>query len=222
MTRVKICGTVHDADRDVAVAADADAVGVISEVGVDTPRAVDRSTARDLLAGVPPLTTGVLVTMPSSVQSAVRLVEFVAPDAVQIHSTLDPGAIAVLNRRVDCRVLAATGADDPDLGAYASAADGLIVDAVDADGAGGTGDTLDWARTADLIGDLDAPVILAGGLTPANVGEAIRTVAPDGVDVATGVERADPADDEQPGRKSPRAVRQFVANAKRAGREVPA
>jgi len=222
MTRVKICGTVHDADRDVAVAADADAVGVISGVSVDTPRAVYRSTARDLVAGVPPLTTSVLVTMPSSVQKAVRLVEYVSPDAVQIHSTLDPGAIEVLGRRVDCRVLAAISADDPDLAAYAAAADALLVDAVDADGAGGTGETLDWERTADLVADVETPIILAGGLTPANVGDAIRTVEPDGVDVATGVERSTPAEDGQPGRKSPRAVRQFVANAKRAGREVPA
>lgn len=222
MTRVKICGTTTAADCETAVAADADAIGVISGVPVDTPREVDRSTARDLVADVPPLTTSVLVTMPSSVQEAVRRVEFVGPDAVQVHGTLSPPAIGALTRRVGCSVVAATDATAPDLAAYADAADAVLVDAVDADGGGGTGETLDWERTAEVVTDLDAPVILAGGLTPENVGEAIETVDPDGVDVATGVERADAGSDGEPGRKDAAAVREFVATAKRANREVPA
>ena len=222
MTRVKICGAVHPSDRDAAIAADADAVGVISGVTVDTPREVDRSTARALVAGVPALTASVLVTMPGSVQEAVRRVDYVDPDVVQIHSTLDPDQIGALTHRVRCRVVAAIDATDPDLAAYAEAADAVLVDAVDADGGGGTGETLDWERTASLVADLDAPVVLAGGLTPTNVGEAIRTVQPYGVDVATGVERADPDGDAETGRKDPAAVEQFVTAAKRAGREVPA
>lgn len=227
MTRVKICGAVHAADRDAALSAGADAVGVVSGVTVDTPREVDRATAREILAGVPPLSTAVLVTMPSSVQEAVRAVDYVRPDAVQVHGTLDPDQIGALGRRVRCRVVAAVDAADPALEEYAEAADAVLVDALSAEGGGGTGETLDWERTADAVADLDAPVILAGGLTPDNVGGAIRTVEPDGVDVATGVERATieddaAADDGRPGRKDPAAVRGFVANARRASREVPA
>ncbi len=208
MTRVKICGLTREADRDAAIAAGADALGFIVDVAVETPREIAPSRARDLVAGVPPFVTTVLVTMPDSVQAAVVRQDRVGADAVQIHATLDPGEVGALGERVDADVLAAVDPEG-DLAAYADAADALLVDSIDDSGGGGTGETVDWAATRQAVADLDAPVVLAGGLTPGNVAEAVETVAPYGVDTASGTER-------EGGVKDHDAVRAFVANAREA------
>lgn len=208
MTRAKICGVTNPEDRDVAVTAGADAVGFVVDVSVDTPREIDPATAADLVDGVPPLVTSVLVTMPTAVQGAVRLQERVCADAVQVHGGLPPQFVAGLGERIEASVIAAVDATEPDVAAYAAAADAVLVDSTD-DGGGGTGETHDWERTRRLVADLDAPVILAGGLAPENVIEAIETVGPFAVDTATGVERSG-------GRKDHDAVRSFVDRATRA------
>jgi phosphoribosylanthranilate isomerase len=190
MTRVKICGLTREADRDAAIAAGADALGFTVDVPVDTPREISAERAVELVADVPPFVTAVLVTMPDSVDRALELVETVEPDAVQIHSSLSPDALATLSERVEVPVLAAVGAADDDVAEYAAVADALVVDSVDEQGAGGTGETHDWERTAELVGDLDVPIVLAGGLTPENVTAAVAAVEPFAVDVASGVEAA--------------------------------
>jgi phosphoribosylanthranilate isomerase len=205
MTRVKLCGITSEADRDAAVAAGADALGVIVDVDVDSPRTISAKRAADLVAGVPPFVTTVLVTMPGSVEDAVSLLDVVGADAVQVHSTLTPEYVGGLRSRVEETVVAAVG-PDADLAAYADAADALLVDSVDEEGGGGTGETQDWERTADSVAGADAPVILAGGLTPDNVGTAVETVSPYAVDTASGVER-------EGGVKDHDAMRVFVARA---------
>ncbi|MDS0283518.1 phosphoribosylanthranilate isomerase [Haloarcula onubensis] len=225
MTRVKVCGVTSAADRDAVVAAGADAVGVIHGVPVDTPREVDGATAESLVAGVPPLVTSVLVTMPTTVQQAVNRVDEIEPDAVQVHDGLEPAELGALSRRVTQQIVAVVDAAADDIEAYADHADAVLVDSVDADGAGGTGETHDWERTAELVDALDVPVVLAGGLTPDNVAEAVRTVGPFAVDTASGVERAPDDRDARRGAerndgvessgglKDHDAVRAFVANA---------
>lgn len=212
-TRVKVCGITTAEDRDVAVAAGVDAIGVICDVPVDTPRAVEEGVAADLLDGVPPLVTGVLVTMPDAVEEAAALAEAVDPDAVQIHGGLSPSELGALRRRVNGPVIGAVDAESDDIGEYAAAADALLVDSLDAQGGGGTGETHAWARTRDVVSDLDLPVLLAGGLTPENVADAVETVRPFGVDVATGVERFDADGDRVGGEKDHDAVWRFVGNA---------
>jgi phosphoribosylanthranilate isomerase len=207
MTRVKICGVTREADREAVVAAGADAVGVIADVPVDTPREVPAERAADLVAGVPPLVTSVLVTMPDSVQQAVALQREVAADALQVHATLPPEKVGGLRARVDASIVAAVGAGD-DLTAYAEAADALLVDSTDEQGGGGTGETVDWERTRERVADLEVPVVLAGGLTPDNVAAAVEAVDPFAVDTATGVER-------EGGIKDHDAVRAFVGAAGR-------
>ena len=207
MTRVKICGVTREADREAVVAAGADAVGVIADVPVDTPREVTAERAGDLVATVPPLVTSVLVTMPDSVQGAVTLQREVAADALQVHATLPPEKVGGLRARVDASVVAAVDVDD-DLAGYAAVADALLVDSTDEQGGGGTGETVDWERTRERVADLEVPVVLAGGLTPDNVAAAIETVDPFAVDTATGVER-------EGGVKDHDAVRAFVSAAGR-------
>ncbi|ACV11458.1 Phosphoribosylanthranilate isomerase [Halorhabdus utahensis DSM 12940] len=205
MTRVKVCGHTREADVRASVAAGADAVGVISGVPVETPREVAPERAADLLDAVPPLVSGVLVTMPETVEEARELVAETQPDAVQVHGTLDPEEVEALTAEISQPILVALD-HDAELDAYADAADGLVVDSLDEAGGGGTGQTHDWDRTAEIVERLDVPILLAGGLTPENVAEAVETVRPFGVDTASGVER-------DGGVKDHDAVEQFVDRA---------
>ncbi|WP_135665318.1 phosphoribosylanthranilate isomerase [Halorhabdus rudnickae] len=187
MTRVKICGHTRIDDVRASVAAGVDAIGVISEVPVETPREVSHQRATDLLAAVPPLVSGVLVTMPGTVEAARDLIDATEPDVVQVHGTLGPTEIDALAATISQSVLVALD-HDTDLDAYADAADGLVVDSLDEAGGGGTGRTHDWEQTAEVVESLDVPVLLAGGLTPENVADGVDTVRPFGVDTASGVE----------------------------------
>jgi phosphoribosylanthranilate isomerase len=227
MTRVKVCGVTSREDLRVAVETGADAVGLLVDVPVDSPREITPAQANRLAAATPPFVTAVLVTMAETPESVVGITETVGPDAVQVHGDLGTGDLAYLTANVEAQVLKTVGAADPvQAHLYDDVADALLVDSVDDDGAGGTGRVHDWAETAEVAADLDSPVVLAGGLTPENVGEAVRAVDPFAVDVASGVERegverdqaeresGDRASDEN--RKDPDAVAEFVENAKRA------
>ena len=216
MTRVKVCGITSREDLRVAVDAGADAVGLLVDVQVDSPREISPERASRLAAATPPFVTTVLVTMPETPESAVELAEVVTPDAVQVHGELGTGDLAYLAANVEARILKTVSGADPERARrYDEVADALLVDSVDDEGAGGTGRTHDWDRTAEVAADLDSPVVLAGGLTPENVGDAVRAVEPFAVDVASGVERDSPAASAE-GRKDPDAVAAFVENARRA------
>ncbi|WP_226479980.1 phosphoribosylanthranilate isomerase [Natrinema amylolyticum] len=212
MTRVKICGLTSEVDLEAAIDAGADAVGIICDVSVDTPREVSVERAAALAAATPPFVTSVLVTMPAGPKEAIELVEEVEPDAIQIHSDIRVGDLAYLRAKLETELLLAVDADDAATAeTYDDVVDGLIVDTPGEDGGGGTGRTHDWDRTRLAAVDLDSPLILAGGLTPDNVGDAVRTVEPFAVDVASGVEN-------DGGVKDVDAVRSFVDRAKNAHR----
>ena len=215
MTRVKVCGITSREDLQVAVAAGADAVGLLVDVPVDSPREITPTQAKQLAAATPPFVTTVLVTMPETPESVVELADAVGTDAVQVHGELGTGDLAYLTASVEAQVLKTVDAAAPEQARrYDDVADALLVDSVDDDGAGGTGRTHDWDRTAEVTADLDSPVVLAGGLTPENVAAAVQTVDPFAVDVASGVESETPG--ANGGRKDPDAVAEFVENAKRA------
>ena len=206
MTRAKICGITSETDLDAVVDSGANAIGVTAAVTVETPREVSVERATDLVAAVPPFVTSVLVTMPETVERAVELVETVEPDALQLHGALGPDEIGAVRDAVPAKVIAAVDAEAADIAAYAAAADALLVDSVDERGGGGTGETHDWERTREVVSELSVPVVLAGGLTPENVVEAVEMVRPFAVDVASGVESAG-------GEKDHEQVRQFVDRA---------
>ena len=209
MVRVKFCGHSRAADVADSVGAGVDAIGVIADVPVDTPREVDAATASELLASVPPFVTGVLVTMPDTAGAAIDLVERVAPDALQIHAGLDVEGLRQVEQAIPVPLIVGTEVDDRRVDAIAGIADAILLDSRDESGAGGTGRTHDWNRARELVQRLEAPVVLAGGLTPENVADGIRQVGPYAVDVASGVE-------ERGGVRDSRAVERFVAAVDRA------
>ena len=207
MVRVKICGVTNDRDLRAVERAGADAVGLIADVPVDTPREIPLDGAAALADAAPPFLTTTLVTMPESVEAAVETAEAVGADVIQVHGDLDPEELRAIRGSIRAKLIAAVDAEEPDrVRAVAPAVDAVLMDSVDDAGAGGTGETHDWDATAGVAASVDAPVVLAGGLTPHNVAKAVEAVRPFAVDVASGVERSG-------GQKDHDALDAFVANA---------
>jgi phosphoribosylanthranilate isomerase len=146
--------------------------------------------------------------MPESPQHAVDLARTIRPDVVQLHCEFDPAELQFVRAETSTKLVVVVDADDHDRAHEVDdVADALLVDSTTDEGAGGTGQTHDWAATRELAVALDAPVVLAGGLTPDNVAEAVETAEPYGVDVASGVESAGGVKDHDAVEAFVRAVR---------------
>lgn len=211
MPRVKICGLRRERDVRVAVAAGADAVGFVTDVDIDTPREVDPTWVGALATSTDPFVTTVAVTMPDSVEDAIETLESAKTDAIQVHADWDVDRVVDLHNSVDADVLMAVDAGDHDrLHDLEDKCDAVVVDSTTEEGAGGTGETHDWDALRTLMLDYSTPVVLAGGLTPDNVAEAVETVDPFAVDVSSGVEI--PGNE---GAKDDEAIRRFCQEAGR-------
>jgi phosphoribosylanthranilate isomerase len=197
MTRVKICGITRVGDAELAAALGAAAVGFV--MWPRSPRFLEPARARDIVRALPPFVTPVGVFVDQPVGHVKDVAAVVGLGAVQLHGNEDVGFCRAIGRRV---IKAASAAQAAALAAFWPPEVTLLLDAVDAERRGGTGLTVDWTAAAALAAH--RRIILAGGLTPENVGEAIRTVRPFAVDVSSGVESA-------PGVKDEHRVRAFFA-----------
>ena len=183
---VKVCGITRAEDAHAAVAAGARALGLV--FWPTSPRFVDPYRAREIAARLPPFVTpvGLFVNQPrehvNAVASLVRL------GAVQLHGDETPEFAASIAAPV-IRALPIEKADAWPEGTT------LLLDAHDPVQRGGTGRTIDWTAAAAIASR--RRVLLAGGLTPDNVAEAIAQVRPFGIDVSSGVERAPGIKDHQ-------------------------
>jgi phosphoribosylanthranilate isomerase len=184
-TRVKICGLTRESDVDAAVAAGADAVGFVFHPF--SPRAVTPEQARRLCERLPPFVSavGLFVDVPRS--AVLATLEQVPLDLLQFHGLEPPVDCQGFGRRW---IKALRMRPDIDLSAeqarYAESA-GLLLDAYEPGVAGGTGKRFDWER---IPPEMAGRIVLAGGLDPTNVADAIARVKPYGVDVSGGVEAA--------------------------------
>lgn len=186
--RIKICGITRPEDARCAEEAGADAIGVVVCSEDVSRRSVSLEQAKRIFRAVGPFTTTVAVSHTTSGDELQKMIAL-NPDAIQISHTFrfdkDPGVklIRVVGRGeplpVDC-------------------------DAIIVDDSHGTGRTFDRSYARDAVRNSKIPVILAGGLTPENVGEAIREVRPYAVDVASGVEIS-------PGIKDHKKIEAFIA-----------
>lgn len=183
-TRVKICGLTRTEDVQAACEAGADAIGLVFYP--PSPRAVTVEQARSILLDVPPfVTVTALFVNPSVDEVQAVLAQIPAISLLQFHGDESAAFCRQFGRAY---IKAIPMRDDVDLAQQAllyEDALGLLVDTYKPGIPGGSGESFDWHR---LPQSLSKPLILAGGLTPNNVAEAIQQVAPYAVDVSGGVE----------------------------------
>ncbi|KTB61366.1 phosphoribosylanthranilate isomerase [Pseudomonas syringae] len=183
--RSKICGITRIEDALAAVEAGADAIGLVFYP--KSPRAVTIQQARAIIAALPPFITTVGLFVNASRCELNETLEAVALDLLQFHGDETPEECDGYHRPY-IKALRVKAGDDiaQTCRAYRNAR-GVLLDTYVEGVPGGTGETFDWALIPD---DLDKPVILAGGLTSANVAQAIAQVRPYAVDVSGGVEKS--------------------------------
>ncbi|MCM3886034.1 phosphoribosylanthranilate isomerase [Frankia sp. R82] len=193
--RTSICANQTHQDVIACVEGGADAIGVLVQVRHRAEDAVDLATAAELLRRVPPYVGRYAVTHATAVDEILDLARLPI-DTIQLHGDVDPATIPVLRATTPhIRLLKAIHVvddrDTPTSEPWSSLVDGLVLDSVNytENRIGGTGLTHDWSVSAGIVKESLIPVILAGGLRPENVGEAVRTVRPWGVNVNSGVER---------------------------------
>lgn len=201
---VKVCGITREDDALLAVAMGADAVGFNF---APSKRQIAPTLARDIARRLPAEVLTVGIFRDESPDRVVDIVHHAGLKAAQLHGNESPEVCREVRSRIPRLIKAFSAGSAAVERADEYGADVIMLDAAE----GGSGETFDWSLTARAPRSL--PLILAGGLTPENVAEAIGTVKPWGVDVATGVE--DP--DGEPGQKDARKVRAFVRAAKEAG-----
>lgn len=181
---VKICGITRAEDAAAAVDAGADALGFI--FWPDSPRFIEPARARAIVADLPPFVTPVGVFVNQPVEHVFGVAATVGLGAVQLHGEERPADAARLGRPVIKAIPVAPG-NEVDLDAWPARVM-LLLDVHDPVKRGGTGRTIDWSAAASIAAKRRS--ILAGGLTPENVGDAVRQVKPFGIDVSSGVERS--------------------------------
>lgn len=207
--RVKICGLRTVADVAAAAAAGAAYAGFV--FFAKSPRNVTLAEARELALAAPPGLAKVALTVDADDAALDAIVDSVPLDMLQLHGHESPDRVAAVRARYGLPVMKAVGvADEGDLAAifdYSTVADQLLIDAKPPRNAalpGGNGLSFDWRLVAQRR--WLRPWMLAGGLTPENVAEAIRLTNARQVDVSSGVESA-------PGVKDPARIAAFVAAA---------
>ena len=213
MFHIKICGITNLDDAQAAAHAGADALGL--NFYPRSKRHISAELARDIIAAIPAGIVKVGLFVNSSAGDVCRLFDELGLDLIQLHGDEPPDFLPQLGHR-------------PVMRAFRVGLDGLrpvieylhrctelnvspvltLLDSAVQGAYGGTGQTLDWNLAQQYVAQPNLPpLVLAGGLTPGNVAEAIRTVRPAAVDVASGVES-------RPGRKDPAMVEAFVQAAR--------
>lgn len=183
--RTKICGITRIEDALAAVEAGADAIGLVFYAR--SPRAVDVRQARAIVAELPPFVTSVGLFVDAPRCELAEILEAVPLDLLQFHGNESP-ADCEGHHRPWIKALRVRPGDDLERACQQySSARGILLDTYVPGVPGGTGEAFDWSLVPPR---LSKPIILAGGLSPDNVAQAIRQVRPYAVDVSGGVEQA--------------------------------
>jgi len=183
-TRIKICGLTREADVDDAIDAGADALGFV--LYPKSPRAVPLERAAALAERLPPFVTPVLLFVNASPAEVQRAALKLPQALLQFHGDETPAQCAAAARPFLRAARMDTGFDLLDFAARFQAAQALLLDA-HVDGYGGGGKAFDWSL---IPPNVRLPVVLSGGLNPANVTDGVLHVRPWAVDVSSGVEQA--------------------------------
>lgn len=208
MIRVKICGITSIDDASKAVAFGADAIGVVF---ADSPRRIDILTAGQIIQSLPPFVTAVGLFVNEDPSNIITTVRALSIDVVQLHGDESPETVQEIANH--CRVIKALRIRSEDdfkvAEAYAPFVSAYLFDAYVPGIYGGTGQSFNWnVLKSDKFDILSKPWILAGGLTPDNVSEAVALRKPYAVDVSSGVES-------EPGKKDRHKIKQFMLEVER-------
>ena len=199
--RVKICGLTNLEDAQCAVEAGADALGFVFYE--KSPRYVTPDKVGQIVSTLPPFVTTVGLFVNATSDTIKQTMRMAGLGIVQLHGDESPEDCC-LNSYPVIKAVRVKGADSlVGIGNYQVSA--LLLDAWNDQQYGGTGASFDWQLARKLTGRL--PLVLAGGLTPNNVAQAIRVVNPYAVDVSSGVE-------ESPGCKDHNKIREFIKKVK--------
>ncbi len=209
LVRVKICGVTNPADAEAAIECGADALGFNFYPG--SKRYIQLEAASAWMSELPRDIIRVAVLVNPTWEEAIRLGEHPSITGLQLHGSEKPDFCLNLRRR-GIRFAKALSVVDAfslrNLPPYSTKT--FVIDSAGAGVFGGSGTIFPWSIARDFVRkQIGYRVVLAGGLTPANITEAIRIVRPFGVDVTSGVEAA-------PGRKDHHRLREFIAAAKSA------
>jgi phosphoribosylanthranilate isomerase len=209
--RIKICGLTREKDLAAAVVAGADALGFL--VGVpSSPRNLTIERAKTLLKQVPVFVDRVVVTAPKNIEELVEISKRLKPSAIQIHGK-EPLDFSKVQHNISNTQLIKTvyiTEDTPKESTFNEIEifDAILLDSFSKGQYGGTGKVHDWTLSRQIKKAIaPTPVILAGGLNPENIKEAILAVEPYAVDVASGIEA-------NPGEKDHKKIQAFIQNAK--------
>jgi phosphoribosylanthranilate isomerase len=206
-TRIKFCGITRSEDAAVAVALGVDAIGFV--LVPRSARYIAPGSAAVIRATLPPLVSVVLLFSNADEDFVKHAVTAIKPDLLQFHGE-EPAAYCERFGLPYMKAVAMAGglSLSQQAARYPSAA-ALLLDSHAPGGMGGTGHRFDW----DKIESVPQPLVMAGGLTADNVGDAIRSVRPYAVDVSSGIEL-------KPGIKSPEKMRAFVQAVRTADQEL--
>lgn len=216
MTWIKICGITNLDDALTATEAGADALGFVFYEG--SPRKVDVETARAIVTELPKHVEKVGVFVNGIEDQICRTVDRAGLTAVQMHGDNEDPRVAdlLVSQRPQLKILAGVSMQRPNPEGWAmmwspDVVHAYLLDSGTSSKPGGTGKTFDWTASASGIAVIKrlGKVIVAGGLRPSNVCDALSVLQPFGVDVSSGVET-------RPGKKDPDKVRAFVEAVRRA------
>ena len=219
MLWIKICATTNLDDARAALDAGANALGFILTA---SPRQITPENAAAIISALPPSTEKIGVVVNESPEALAKLAADIGLTGLQLHGDEPAEQLPEFRRALGLRKIIKTLqarellADPTRLDAYLAqrkSYDGILLDSGSAVARGGTGQTFDWSAMAPIVERIKevVPVVIAGGLNPENVAEAVRLFDPCGVDVVSGVER-------EVGKKDVAKMQAFVAAARAVGR----
>jgi phosphoribosylanthranilate isomerase len=203
-TRIKVCGITNIEDAKAAILAGADALGFIFVES--SPRYVSPDKVKEIVAQLPPFIHFVGVFVDSDPIEVEEIIDYCGLSYVQLHGREDAEYCSKLSYiATPCRIIKAFRVGSKtlaqDFKPYEDCVKGFLLDTFVEGQEGGTGKAFDWSLIEQL--DLQRPVILAGGLTPDNVTDAVSAVRPFAIDINSGVE-------DEPGRKNYEKLQSLV------------
>lgn len=216
MMRVKICGIKSKDDALMAINYGADAIGLLVGQKHTSTDFIDIDTAKDIVQALPPFCSSVMVTHLVDTGEIIDLASKISVNTIQLHGDSSPNDAQLIKIALPYikiyKAIHVTNENSVDGGKeFLPYVDAILLDTANASTGqvGGTGMTHDWSISKRIVETYDKPIILAGGLDPDNVTDAIKEVMPFGVDVNSGTKG-------ESGYKDADKVRSFIRNAKLA------